>query len=124
MAHSRFEDLRVWRDAHAFALDLSRLARGFPADERYELAIQLRRAARSVSANIAEGSGSQTPSTFLRHVGIALGSLAEVENHLLVARDEGYMSPETCAQLRGRAGNIRGLLVLLARSLVQARKQR
>jgi four helix bundle protein len=121
MSRSRFEDLRVWRDASAFALDLSRLARQFPADERFELAAQLRRAARSIPANIAEGAGSQTPATFLRHIGIALGSTAEVENHLICARDEGYITAEVCHQLRERAGNIRGLLVLLARSLARAK---
>jgi len=124
MSGSRFEDLRVWRDASALALDLSRLARQFPADERYELATQLRRAARSIPANIAEGAGSQSAGTFLRHIGIALGSTAEVENHLICARDEGYITPEVCHQLRERAANIRGLLVLLARSLARARARR
>ena len=92
MPLARFEQLDAWRLSHELAMDLSRLARTFPADERFELAAQLRRAARSVSANLAEGVGSQSRATFLRHIWIALGSIAEVENHLICARDEGYIT--------------------------------
>jgi four helix bundle protein len=101
-------------------MDISRLCRGFPSYERYELAKQLRRAARSVPANLAEGVGSQTPLTFLRHIGIALGSLAETENHLLVAREEGYVTPDVCESLRLRAFGVLGLMLPLKRSLQKA----
>jgi four helix bundle protein len=120
MVKSRFEELRVWRDSFAFSMDLSRLARGFPPDEKYDLTQQLRRAGRSVPANIAEGVGSPTPATFVRHLGIALGSLSEIENHLLVARAEGYITDETCRALRDRAGNVRGLVILLRTRLLRS----
>jgi len=99
------------------AVDLSRLCRGFPSDERYQLASQLRRAARLVPANIAEGVGSQSPATFLRHLGIALGSLAETDNHLLCARDEGYLTPEACEEWRTRLWRLKGLVLMLTKSL-------
>src|SRR6187397_1209555 len=100
MARSRFEDLRAWRDSFALSMDISRLCRGFPAHERFDLTFQLRRSARSVPANLAEGVGTQTPATFLRHAGIALGSLAETENHVLVAYAEGYITQDCCHGLR------------------------
>ncbi len=117
MPTARFERLDAWRQSHQLAVELSRVCRRFPPDERFELAAQLRRAARSIPANIAEGVGSQTPATFLRHLGIALGSMAEVENHLIVARDEGYLTPDTYEELRTRAWRAKGLIVMLARSL-------
>jgi four helix bundle protein len=117
MRLARFERLDAWRLSHQLAIDLSRLARTFPADERFELAAPLRRAARSVPANLGEGVGSQSSATFLRHIWIALGSIAEVENHLICARDEGYITAETCEQLRDRIWKVKGLVVMLARSL-------
>ena len=123
MPLARFERLDAWRLSHQLAIDLSRLARTFPADERFELAAQLRRAARSVPANLAEGVGSQSSATFLRHIWIALGSIAEVENHLIVARDEGYITAEACEQLRDRIWRVKGLVVMLARSLKARRKR-
>jgi four helix bundle protein len=120
MGH-RHESLDAWREAHALAMDLSRIASTFPPHERFELAAQLRRAARSIPANLAEGAGSASSATFLRHVGIALGSAAEVDNHLVCARDEGYISAETCAALRERLWKVRGLVLMLGRSLRRAR---
>jgi four helix bundle protein len=117
MITARFEKLDAWRDSHALALQLGKLSRTFPRDELYDLSAQLRRAARSVSANLAEGVGSQTPATFLRHTGIALGSLAETDNHVILAKDEDYITDEVCLQIRKRIFHIRGLIVRLARSL-------
>ena len=117
MVIARFEKLDAWRDSHALALQVGKLSRTFPRDELYDLSAQFRRAARSVSANLAEGVGSQTPSTFLRHVGIALGSLAETENHVILAKDEGYITDEMCSGIRERIFHIRGLTLRLARSL-------
>ena len=123
MVRSRFENLRAWRDSFALSMDISRICRGFPDYERFELARELRRSARSVSANLAEGVGSQTSLTFLRLIGIALGSLAETENHLLVAREEGYITPGCCEKLRIRAFGVLGLLLPLKRSLQAAVKR-
>ena len=123
MPISRFEKLHVWREAFALALAISKICRGFPSYERYDLTPQLRRAARSGHNNIAEGVGSQTAATFLRYVYIALASMTEVENHLLTARAEGYIMDETCLQLREGAGNVRGLLLLLAASLRKASRR-
>jgi len=116
----RYQDLRAWQDAHRLALDISQFCRGLPPEEDHHLADQLRRAARSVPANLAEGAGSQSTATFQRHAAIALGSIAELDNHLICARDEGYLTGERCAEWRDRVWKLRGLVLFLARSLRKA----
>ncbi|MEM6288553.1 MAG: four helix bundle protein, partial [Bacteroidota bacterium] len=102
-----FQNLRVWQDAHALTLDVYRASRLFPADERFGLTNQLRRAASSVGANLAEGSSRRTDADFARFVQIAVGSVSEVENHLLLARDLGYLDSESVAVLVGRLSAVR-----------------
>lgn len=84
-----FTELKVWQRSHALALKIYTLTRDFPADERFGLTSQLRRAAISVATNIAEGSRRQHPHDFARFLNIAEGSLAELEYLLMLARDLG-----------------------------------
>ena len=112
-----YATLDAWRRAHALSLRLTALCNTFPRYEQFELGSQLRRAARSVPANLAEGRGAYGPGLYHRHVQIALGSLAEVDYYLLCARDEGYLNADLCEELAMEAWNIRGLLVRLARAL-------
>jgi len=61
MTVRKFRELRVWQEAHQVRLAIYRLTRGFPPDERYDLVSQMRRAAVSIAANIAEGFGRWSP---------------------------------------------------------------
>jgi four helix bundle protein len=88
----RFTELKVWQRSHALVLQAYRLTKSFPAEERYGLTSQLRRAALSVPTNIAEGSKRQTNAEYSRFLNIAEGSLAETEYLLMVSRDLGYLS--------------------------------
>ena len=88
-----FTKLRAWAHAHQWVLAIYRETRSFPVDERYGVTAQLRRAASSVPANIAEGSKRRTDADFARFVNIAEGSLSEAEYHLILARDLGYLDP-------------------------------
>ena len=81
MPSARFERLDPWRESIAGAR-VSRVCRRFPPEARFELAAQLREL-RARPRKHCRRSGSQTKATFLRHLGIALGSMAEVENHLI-----------------------------------------
>jgi four helix bundle protein len=75
----RFTDLKVWQRSHALVLRIYQLTAGFPAEERFGLGVQLRRAALSVPTNIAEGSKRQGSQEYARFLNIAEGSLAETE---------------------------------------------
>ncbi len=98
----RFTNLKVWQEAHSLVLDVYRLSRGFPSEERYGLTSQLRRAALSVPTNIAEGSKRRSNAEFARFLNIAEASLAESEYLLMVARDLDYAERAVCDRLDGQ----------------------
>lgn len=80
-----YRDLKVWQKAMELTIDTYALAKLFPDSERFGLTSQVQRAAVSVPANIAEGHAIGLPKPFLRHLRIALGSLAELETHFQLA---------------------------------------
>jgi four helix bundle protein len=82
-----FRELKVWNKAHAVALAVYATTEKFPAVERYGLTAQMRRAAASVPANIAEGSVRSTDADFARFLQVALGSASELEYFALLSRD-------------------------------------
>jgi four helix bundle protein len=86
-----FHSLVVWQKAHAWVLNIYRLSKRFPDDERFGLTSQLRRAAASVPANLAEACGRGGRNEFGRFVQIAMGSASEAEYHVLLAKDLGYL---------------------------------
>ncbi|MFQ5928951.1 MAG: four helix bundle protein [Acidobacteriota bacterium] len=89
-----FEDLVVWHKAHHFALSVYRETVCFPKFELYELRSQLRRAAISIPANIAEGFKKRGKGDKARFMNIAQGSLEETRYYLILARDLGYLKNE------------------------------
>lgn len=85
-----FRDLLVWRKAHEFVLAVYAFTAGFPRQETYGLALQLRRAAVSVPANIAEGFRRRGTADQARYMNMAEGSLEECRYYLILAQDLGY----------------------------------
>ena len=85
-----FQDLIVWQKAHQFVLSTYRLSGGFPANETYGLTSQIRRAAISIPANIAEGFKKRTKPDKARYMNIAQASLEECRYYLILAKDLGY----------------------------------
>jgi len=106
----RFTDLIVWQRSHALVLQVYRLTKSFPSDERFGLTSQLRRAVLSVPTNIAEGSKRQTNPEYARFLNIAEGSLAETEYLLMVSRDLGYLSAATTTPALAEAEEIARML--------------
>src|SRR5690349_18588195 len=86
-----FEKLEVWQVSIEYADAVYRATRSFPADERFGLTSQLRRASVSISSNIAEGGGRGSNRDFSRFVQIAYGSLMESVSQLKIARRQGFL---------------------------------
>lgn len=85
-----FQDLLVWQKAHRFVLDIYALTTGFPKPETYGLSLQMRRAAVSIPANIAEGFRRRGKADKARFMNIAEGSVEECRYFLILAKDLGY----------------------------------
>lgn len=87
-----FTDLEVWQEAHKLVLMVYRLTKKFPKEELFSLTNQIRRAAVSITSNIAEGFSRQGYKEKLQFYYIALGSLTEIQNQLLIVRDLNYLN--------------------------------
>ena len=85
-----YENLEAWKKSIEFVAHIYNLSKKFPKEELYGLISQIRRAAISISSNIAEGAGRGSNKEFLRFVHISLGSLNEVESQIYVAHKLGY----------------------------------
>lgn len=89
-----FTDLNAWKEGHKLVLEIYKITKNFPKEEQFGLSIQLRRAAVSFTSNIAEGFSRNSYKEKLQFYSMALGSLTEIQNQLLVAKDIGYMAKE------------------------------
>jgi len=87
-----FTDLNAWKQAHILVLHVYKLTKGFPKDEQFGLINQLRRAVVSITSNIAEGFSRSSYKEKSQFYSMALGSLTEVQNQLIIARDLKYIS--------------------------------
>ena len=119
-----YRDLQVWQKAMDLVDGVCDVAGQLPGTERYGMSTQLRRAAVSVPANIAEGHASAHTKQYLRHLSIALGSLAEIETLLLIAQRRAYITEtmvQTMLDLAAEIGRmLRGLQKSLQRKLQPA----
>lgn len=105
-----FRELKVWWKGHELALDLYRATAGFPREEVYGLTGQVRRAAVSVPANIAEGCGRGGDAELARFMRISMGSASELEYHLLLAKDLEYLDPQQHEQLAEQTREVKRML--------------
>jgi four helix bundle protein len=112
-----FHSLLVWQRAHALTLEFYRVTAEFPGHERYGLTSQLRRAGASIPTNLAEGCGHDSSMEFARFVGIALASASEVEYHLLLAKDLGYVAEQRWQVLSPMVEEVKRMLTGLRRRL-------
>jgi four helix bundle protein len=106
----RFTDLKVWQRSHALVLRTYRLTKALPADEKYGLVSQLRRAAVSVPTNIAEGSKREGNQDFARFLNIAEGSLVEAEYLIMLSRDLDYLKPASVAPILAEIKQLAAML--------------
>jgi four helix bundle protein len=109
--------LLVWQRAHVFVLDVYRVTSGFPKEESFGLVSQLRRAAVSIPANIAEGQGRNTKSQYLQFLNVSNASLAETEYYLELSKDLGYLPSDSYKELENQRKEIGFLLHQLISAL-------
>ncbi|WP_292069555.1 four helix bundle protein [Brevundimonas sp. UBA7534] len=112
-------DLDVWKLSIDWVEAVYQCSAGWPSDERFGLIGQVRRAAVSVAANIAEGAGRKGTGEFIQFIGVARGSLAEVETHLLIAGRLNYLTPDQLQPLLADMERIGRMLSTLAARLKQ-----
>ena len=105
-----FKQLKVWEKAHRLCLQIYRVTKAFPDDERFGLTSQLRRAAASIPTNIAEGCGRESERELARFMSIAAGSASEVEYQLLLACDLNYIQDEIYRDLDQQVNEIKKML--------------
>jgi four helix bundle protein len=115
-----YKKLAVASKAHNLTLNLYRVTESFPRTEIFGLTSQIRRASSSINANLAEGSARGTDRDFLRFVRIALGSVSELEYHLVLARDLNFVSDEDFRRLEKQRMEVGAMLSGLA-TTVKAR---
>lgn len=112
-----FTELKVWQEGHTLVLAVYRKSDSFPRREDFGLTSQLRRSASSVTANITEGFERGTKKELTQFLIIARGSLAETQNHLLLARDLGYLNEADFQKLAQQAVIVHKLLNAFIRSI-------
>jgi four helix bundle protein len=116
----RFTELKIWQRSHQLALDIYRVTSGFPRVEQFGVTSQMRRAAVSVCANIAEGAKRRSNPDYGRLLNVAEGSLAETEALLRLSQDLGFSDLRATRRLLGEAEEIARMIAALRRSVETA----
>ena len=112
----RFTDLHAWQEAHTLVLLVYKITRTFPKEEQFGLTSQSRRAAVSISANIAEGFGRATRKDKQHFYAHAHTSLDEVQNHMLIAKDLSYVDSDVYREFEKQSEKAAQLITGLQRS--------
>ena len=116
-----FEDLEVWQKSHALTVKLYRVTESFPRAEMFGLTSQIRRAAGSIGANLAEGCGRWGEVELARYVQIAMGSGSELQNHLRLARDLDLLNSGEYQNVLRDVTSVRQMLTALLQTLRRVR---
>lgn len=111
-----FEKLEVWQKSRVLVKEIYSVTKSFPADERFGLTSQLRRAAVSISSNIAEGSTRLSSRDKSRFYEIAYGSLIETINQLILSADLQFLNPDDLTKLRVQTDEVSRMLLALHKS--------
>lgn len=118
MVAKSFEDLLVWQKAHRYVLCIYHITKKYPKEEMFGLVNQMRRAAASITANIAEGFVRIGRKEKLRFYNISQGSLEETRNFLLLSKDLGYIAESDYSDLKRDAAEISRMLRAYCQNIV------
>ena len=111
-----YRKLDAWKKAYALGISIYKATREFPKEERYGLISQMRRAATSIAANIAEGYTRGSAKEYRQFVTIARGSAAELQTWLMFSKDLGYLNDEEYTALSNQMDDVKALLFGLLKS--------
>ena len=114
-----YKDLLVWRKGIDLVKEIYKLTKPFPADERFGLVSQMRRAAVSIPSNIAEGQARKTTGEFIQFLSHAEGSLAELDTQIVLAVELGYNNTTQVASATELVAELKRMLNGLRRTLVK-----
>ena len=117
-----FEELDCWKVSRELRLELSRLIKTFPAEEKFTLVSQIRRASRSVTNNIAEGFGRYHYKEFIRFCRMSRGSLTELTDHLIISHDEDYITADQLSYYKDKISKAIALINGLIKYLEKRNK--
>ncbi len=112
-----YRDLAIWERSHALTMKVYGATKDFPADERYGLTSQIRRAVVSIPANIAEGCGRDSDAELKRFLDIAHGSASEVEYFLILTKELGYIPTKESDILSSEISEIKRMIGAFSRKL-------
>jgi four helix bundle protein len=118
-----FRKLQVWEKSHQLVLAIYRATVAFPQTELYGLTSQIRRASASIPANIAEGCGREGDAELSRFFQIAMGSASELEYHLLLAHDLGFLNDGDFRQLAPKVVEVKQMLASFIKTLKLGRQK-
>jgi len=114
-----YKELIVWQKARTLVKEVYLLTQAFPEVEKFGLTIQLRRAAVSISSNIAEGAGRSSATDFMRFLDIANGSSFEVETQIFLCYDLGYINEDTLNRILPMVQDVQKLVFNFKKHLIQ-----
>jgi four helix bundle protein len=112
-----YRELIVWQKSYQSCLEIYRITKDFPKEEKYGLTSQIRRAAVSVPSNIAEGYGRKTTPDYVRSLYVAYGSNCELETQILLSRDLLYINKEDSKKIQENIEEVERMLKALIKSL-------
>lgn len=122
-AITSFTKLDAWKEGHKLVLEIYKLVKVFPREETFGLGSQICRAVVSITSNIAEGFSRQSYKEKAQFYAMALGSLTEVQNQLVIARDVGYLSPASFTRIAEQTITVHKILnglIKKSKSLIHA----
>lgn len=112
-----YKTLRIWQRSTSFCVRVYKITNLFPPNEQFGIISQLRRASLSIPSNIAEGSKRSTDKSYASFLRISLGSGAEVETQLYIAKELGYLSEKEYTELILELGEIMRMLVMFIKKV-------
>ncbi len=112
-----YKELKVWQRSYQLCIDVYKITKSFPQEEKYGLTSQMRRSALSVSSNIAEGYGRKTTPEYIQALYIAYGSHCELETQILLSGDLNYIAKEDLNKLQGTVNEVERMLKALIKAL-------